>query len=514
MFGFGIRYLMGWAMASADGADKRRAEWPPHPDRVFMALAAGWFQTDQDPTEAAALRWVEKLSPPSIYASSAELRHEHGGERPTVSYVPVNDIRRQLGLLPGFRSRQRRSFPIAIPHEPVVYLSWDHELPDSYRKSLEALCSKVCSIGHSASLVQMWLTVAPPPANLVPVSGRAKFRLRIAGPGRLAYLENRYNREAFLKWVETNSRIQEARGARKMAEQEELRQAFPNGRPVSSRPEPGLWQGYDKPVLHRPKSMLGSLFDPNMIALSLSGRRLFLSSTLKLTEALRGALLDSCCQPIPEWISGHAMDGSRTSKPHLAILPMPFVGSAHADGRLLGVALAIPRDVAPSESSRILEPLLRGESGTPRKIRLFDGHWLECIAELETRESPPLNLRPTMWTGPASTWSTVTPVVLDQHFDGKDKWERAAESIKTACERIGLPRPTQVFLHPVSMIEGVLRSNEFPCMTRKKDGGRIHHSHAVIFFEQDVEGPVLIGAGRFRGYGLCRPLAKGGENHA
>jgi len=48
MFGFGIRYLMGWAMAAADGAKKERAEWPPHPDRIFMALAAAWFETGQD----------------------------------------------------------------------------------------------------------------------------------------------------------------------------------------------------------------------------------------------------------------------------------------------------------------------------------------------------------------------------------------------------------------------------------------------------------------------------------
>ena len=29
MFGLGIYYLNGWAMAAADGAKKQRAEWPP-----------------------------------------------------------------------------------------------------------------------------------------------------------------------------------------------------------------------------------------------------------------------------------------------------------------------------------------------------------------------------------------------------------------------------------------------------------------------------------------------------
>ena len=54
MFAFGIRYLNGWAMAAADGARKVQAEWPPHPDRVFMALAAAWFETGEDPEEGEA----------------------------------------------------------------------------------------------------------------------------------------------------------------------------------------------------------------------------------------------------------------------------------------------------------------------------------------------------------------------------------------------------------------------------------------------------------------------------
>lgn len=31
-------------------------------------------------------------------------------------------------------------------------------------------------------------------------------------------------------------------------------------------------------------------------------------------------------------------------------------------------------------------------------------------------------------------------------------------------------------------------------------------THAVIRFSQPVEGPVILGAGRFVGLGLCRPI--------
>ena len=126
MFALGIRYLNGWSMAAADGARKEQAEWPPHPDRVFMALAAAWFETDEDVAEGEALRWLETLPPPAIAASGATTRSA------VVSYVPVNDagVGRKmptggdlgklkdagLAVLPEYRLRQPRGFPVAIPH--------------------------------------------------------------------------------------------------------------------------------------------------------------------------------------------------------------------------------------------------------------------------------------------------------------------------------------------------------------------------------------------------------------
>ena len=131
MFALGIRYLNGWAMAASDGARKERAEWPPHPDRVFMALAAAWFETGKDAEEGAALRWLEGLPPPAITASDAALRTT------VTSYVPVNDdgggkksnpkteldkLRNKgLALVPEHRLRQPRGFPVVIPAKAGIW---------------------------------------------------------------------------------------------------------------------------------------------------------------------------------------------------------------------------------------------------------------------------------------------------------------------------------------------------------------------------------------------------------
>ena len=84
MVALAIRYLNGWAMAT-DPADRGRPEWPPHPDRVFMALVSAHFETDGEPREREALDWLERQEAPGLLASEC-------AERTAVTaFVPVND---------------------------------------------------------------------------------------------------------------------------------------------------------------------------------------------------------------------------------------------------------------------------------------------------------------------------------------------------------------------------------------------------------------------------------------
>ena len=773
MFAFGIHYLNGWSMAAADGSCKQRAEWPPHPDRVFMALAAAWFETGEDPAEGEALCWLETLPPPDIAASDATTRDA------VTSYVPVNDAQvgrkipaggsldklktAGLALLPEYRSRQPRGFPVAIPHDPTVHLIWPAAELGVHRGGLECLVAKVTHIGHSASFVQMWLEANPPPPAWTPATGATRRRLRIPSHGRLRNLEMRMNRAGWVAYHDLHGEIEQAKAdlkameppprvawetfadvvllasesavkhhadyaaaksgdavaaanlvnslvaetgvnairalvaevsqrgepvlvsahayeshgvnaipaalakliserlevrfgdtvvqtnlvshtgadgygrlarqarfsghveknreyvivndfvgqggtlanlrgwvekqggkvvgavaltgkpysaklnpskeqldelrrrhgkdfekwwrehfghsfscltqsearylarspdvdtirdrliaaqfegsrpshARSPREQrqdiKELKAHLPNVPPAPSlRPAPGRWQGYDRPPEAISPDVPGSVFAIHVVVLTIKGKRLSLPATLKLTAALRGLLMREYPeQPPPEWFSGHRPDGKPTGEPHVALAPMAFVGSRDADGRVMGLALTLPQGVDPQEAGRCLDPILREPgTGLPRTHPLFDGNWFECAVELETRERPPANLNPQTWTKASRVWASVTPVVLNRHFSGANKWDQTTESVKDMCGHIGLPRPREVLLHPVSRVEGVPHAREFPQLVRKNDGGKRSHNHAVIVFDQPVRGPVLLGAGRFRGYGLCRP---------
>lgn len=519
MFALGIRYLNGWAMAAADGPRKESAEWPPHPDRVFMALAAAWFETGEDPEEGDALRRIETLPPPDIAASECTTRAT------VVSYVPVNDVRvgrkapagrsldklkgAGLAILPEYRSRQPRGFPVAIPRNPTVYLMWPDAKLRSHRDAAERLAAKVTHIGHSASFVQVWVAdVDDVDATLEPTDGIATHRLRIPTPGRVDVLKRLYNREQILEYADLESRAKAVKGKNRKRLKITISQRFGSSAPVSRRPVPVRWKGYRRPRQEIISATPRSVFDDRLIMLAVKGKSVSLPATLKLTHALRGTLLSHCSvQPPPEWLTGHGPGGVPTVKPHVALFPLPFVGASHADGRILGLALALPHELNVRDAGQLFDGFIHESStGLPREHRLFGGRWFECAIELETRERPPKNLAADIWTRPSRLWASVTPIVLNRHFDGRDKWQQAAESVKVACEHIGLPRPREVLLHPVSLVQGVPHAKEFPPLSRKSDGGRCSQNHAVIVFEEAVRGPVLVGAGRFRGYGLCRPL--------
>jgi CRISPR-associated protein Csb2 len=155
MFALAIRYLCGFASA-AHPKNRETPEWPPHPDRVFMALASAYFLIDQQADERLALEWLEACPKPSIHAS--DIVSEHAA---VPVYVPVNGDRRNMKnpimVMPEKRKRDKRYFPAVIPENDVVYLIWNVEVPAQNRIALERLCGKVGYIGDTSSLVQMWV---------------------------------------------------------------------------------------------------------------------------------------------------------------------------------------------------------------------------------------------------------------------------------------------------------------------------------------------------------------------
>lgn len=521
MLAFGIRYLNGF-VAAAEPDNLERAEWPPHPGRVFMALAAAHFQTGADPAEREALLWLEgserggEISAPRIAAPEAMQRAivKH--------YVPVNDkagpSKAVMQTLPVTRDRQDRTFARAWLDDDTVSLIWpDLEPPDPHRRALEQLCGKVTRIGHSSSLVQMWIAgedelIEP---NWLPDDDRAGLRLRIAGPGTLEYLEQEYNAMAAEDYTSLKVQSETANDAKaRKAAKQKLRQEYDNRPPLQRRPQLALYQGYVRPE-SEPEGQAGhsTVFDPHFITLRLERqdsayRALELSSILAVTTRWREAIISHSndeSERIRALLSGHDAGGKPLKDPHLAFLPLAFVGHEHADGHLLGMGLALPADITRDERRAALRIIAQ-----VKQLKLGPlGVWNVIPV---TESSPPQSLRPDTWSAHPegiTHWSTVTPVSFDRHAKAKNKADHQRElsgMIATSCERIGLPKPREVNITPVSAHLGTPPVHAFPKLKRK-DGSDRRHSHAILVFDEPVCGPVLIGAGRFRGYGLLRPMS-------
>lgn len=561
-----LDYLTGRAIATAYN-DRGSAEWPPHPARVFSALVATW--AEQDPldsyeaeAERAALEWLERQKPPA-------LTFEEGYARTVMThFVPVNDIsllpsrlnslaakrdeaytelaaaeaqfavsadtrvkvtkriekaratllkietqyqeactaafaagtssaderRRSAALFPETRGRQPRTFPsLALP-DPVVHLCWPCNAVPTHQPALDRLAARLVRVGHSSSFVHArWVAHAPEP-SWIPHE-RGELLLRVVSPGQFARLSDEYQRHKGIEPRVLPFRAQRYRAV---------------GDLPAAEPDDVRHFGHrDWIILKR-----------------IGGPSLPLTRTVDVATAVRGALMRHADQPVAELISGHAQDGQPSRNPHLAILSLAHVGHHHADGAVKGIALLLPRALDDTGRRPVLRALgrwetqARKESGEAAedvptlKLGLRDGLVLEV--QRQVWGDPGLAaLREATWCAAATEWMSVTPVALDRnpgnlrHADPVKReaaFRAAAESIATACVNVGLPQPEAVTVLPSGTWSGGAKAAHFPAYPQEPGKLQRVKVHARIRFARALKGPVLLGAGRFQGLGLFRPV--------
>jgi len=532
MLALGIHYLTGYATATSVGS-RDEAEWPPHPGRVFMALVAALYETkpvagDIESTrlwqgEYAALEWLEALAAPSLKVD------EHFDKRAVItSYVPVND------KLAFPANKQPRTFPKVRPHDPDVFLIWpDAVASDPHKNALQRLCGKVTRIGHSSSLVQMWRVPEgeEPPPDLHPVATPSRsskaIHLRITTAGCLRELQRQFNGDAIDRFFDLSIGISSSKGKAKKESEAIFAAEFGTKwtralqPPTRLRPMLTITRPYIRARLLDTVVSHGCFDSDLLILAKQDGPNLGLESTAALTDALRGALLKNCGDDAPEWLTGHRAKGIPSERPHVALLPLAFTGFEHADGHLLGLAIAFPRDVPARERGRVLRPFLYDQNGQPAEIRLTLGKLGIWTLRQEERAIPPLTLRAETWCQsdePSDTWASVTPVVLNRHPKLDPETDRVAwfseiaGIIATSCEHSGLPRPIEIDLDKTAWHEGAPRARPsgggFPLLPGKPGAPARQQVHVWLRFADPVQGPVIIGAGRYRGYGLCKPVTQ------
>lgn len=463
--------------------ERGRAEWPPHPDRLFMALVATMHEASFAPCKVLAfeetLQWLERQAPPEI---AVDLRV--ASRDSPVHYVPTNDdrialrgsatgasrstVETQVRVLPTLRGCKPRRFAAISPGDPRVHYIWHASPSEAVRCSLAELCREVPRVGPATSLVRCWLENHPPPATLRPREDPASHRLRVPHPGRLRLLETAY--------------------------------ACNGEQPVPAAPSIG-YGPVDLPI-PTPRCRLAGHVLPLLFA---GGSRVGLHATLAACDLLRRAILARCpMQPPPEWISGHASGGAPTSADHIAISPIADLGTSQSTGRLLGLSVLVPNGVSAADRRMLLEPAISPPFGaTHFRLQARRNAQLRWDVGPATLEPSVADLQRLIGLSAVSRiWASATPVTIERHSN--DPIE-VARSLATSCRRVGLPWPRRVAVTTHSPISGTQPAHRMQLLRTGPRSQPRRHIHVVLDFHQHVRGPIVIGAGRFRGYGLMLP---------
>ncbi|HMN44171.1 MAG TPA: type I-U CRISPR-associated protein Csb2 [Povalibacter sp.] len=553
MLAIEVELLTGRYAATAHN-DRGRAEWPPHPARFFSALVAALHDNDDvDLAEREALLWLEQQSAPSL---RADPESKVGRRQVQDVYVPVNDVtlgetaglsseawdvefanqktkarsklanaearfqeeslknaesdaskkalkaiekakravandgfsdadlETSVSLIPERRTRQVRTFPVVLPETPTFVFLWPEAAPSPHRAALERLCARVTRLGHSSSLVRCTLVDGDFTPTLVP-SDEGDVVLRAIGPGQLDRLDR----------------------------------AFEHHRGVQGRVLPARPQRY-RPVSEETAAVLHaeSVFSPDWVIFErVGGSRPLASRTTDLARALRASLIEMHGrQDLPATISGHAENGP-TRAPHVAFVPLPFVGHEHADGALMGCALVLPHALSACDRDALLRLVAKWEKARAddRGDLTLAGGTLPPFRVRRVDVSAKLALDPQRWSQPAMRFITATPIALDrnpgnlrsnQGGTARKAALEAQRSISDACQNVVGVRPVSVEVSLAPLLPGAQHVRDFrpwPGQPGRTPRVRVH---ADIRFDAPVRGPLLLGAGRYFGLGLCLPV--------
>ncbi|WP_419907195.1 type I-U CRISPR-associated protein Csb2 [Candidatus Poriferisodalis sp.] len=513
-----VTLLTGRYVATAHH-DRLQHEWPPHPARLFSALVATWADAEvPDAEEKHALEWLERQDAPAIAASP----EDEVAIRSSVShFVPVNDAAIASGsataaeVLPeGYlpptryawhkksngkilwfgekgewvsgRGKQERQFPSVTPDSPVVTFAWDQVPEPHLTAALDELLGRVTRIGHSSSLVSCRLVGSPPAPTIAP--GEGSMVLRCTQRGQLAALEQAHSQHLGVR---------------------------PRALPFVGVRYSQVRSDVDVGSIVRP-DIAGDLV---VFEIPADRRRMPMTRTVELTEALRGAVFHHAEDPLPEGLSGHRSNSSPSRDPHVAFLSLPNVGHAHADGRVMGLAVLLPEGLDELAARAAYRAIGRWEQSEPPglcRLTLARGD----VIDLQ-RKQPPFelsSLRSGTWARASRSWASATPIALPKNPGRLARgspsarakaWAAAEAQVRQSCVHVGLPEPEAVAVSLDPLIAGVRGAAAYPAFvqgTRRGEGVRRRLVHAAVRFGQEIQGPLTVGSGRFLGLGLMRPV--------
>lgn len=468
-----IRFLQPLSHGRSDGDVP---EWPPSPLRVFQALiaaaAARWNERSRLSAAAPALRWLQQQAPPLIVACRATM-----STVPTQFYVPDNSADLQV---PSWKRGEagevvKRTDKVVLPNhlhgDSVFYLFPLVTADFSFAEILQAAARSITHVGWGIDMVAADADVITA-AEAAALSGErwvaaasGGVALRTPTAGTLDDLMRKH--QDFLNRL-SDEGFRPVPPLREFAITQYRRAGDPEPRPNC--------------VFHilKPDASGNLAFN--------TARR-----TRSVAAWIRHAVAE-VCEPagwhdfLP-FVHGHNADGSTpnsagNSSQRFQYLPLPTINSklqrVESIRRVMVAAPAGFEDRIDFIRRRLLGHELRWDNQIVGLLNLQTGR--DWVREQYIRQS--------------KTWSTVTPVVLDGFNDHN---ARKTEKLLTkALANAGIMVPVEFEHSPFGFRAGVDPVRDF-LRPEKLTGSLVH---VRLRFAEPFSGPLAIGAGRYRGFGL------------
>ena len=446
-------------------------EWPPAPLRLYQAMIAGYsVHRRGDPTLEAAMRHLEELSAPTIFAPEAE------GRSAVASAVPDNDGDKVLDLLAkgrhatalekarkatSIRVRRPRSFDGAVTYE------WDAASETvEHLDALQEIAGTVSAVGHGIDAVVARIAFAeqsaPARGTKYTPSPTGGLRLNVPYPGAFRALEERFQR--------FRSRV--------------------GAGVVRGVPEPGHRpMGYASALALPPVRREGfRLLDMNGGPLVFEGTQAMEIAAMARHAVGGAARRAGIAEEAVSELMGHG--GGR----RIRVQPLPNVGHRHADGRIRRVMLTAPESVDEHDWLDVLSRLVGAE--------LIPEGGREPVGTLASiAGDDPILVR---YCGESKSWTTATPVVLPgrDHRRGRPRPER---TVRRLLQHAGISAAMaeKVTMEPAPWLPGSAMPHQY---RRPRHLAEYPCVHMSVRWRTSATGPLALGAGVGYGFGLFLPV--------
>lgn len=498
-----------------DGRYHGAGDWPPAPARLFQALVAA-APKDKDALEKTsrdALAWLEQLAAPVIAAPA-----KHEGQYISL-FVPNNDldakggdIRRIAKVRSATKKIRPRLFDASVP---LLYV-WHFDGDDAYAKCICKIADGLYQLGRGVDMA--WAT-----AEIL--DDEAKAENRLAEYLGVIYRPSENGNGTVLDCPETGSleslEIRHKAGAQRF-------RCVQDGRTVRTEFANASKPRFRSVTYNSPATRL--LFD---LCRTTDSGSPFAPWPLKQAAALVQKLRDGAVTKLTQLNRPEPLDAGTVSKVligrdakeadkalRVRLVPLPSIGHAQVDRSIRRVLVEVPPDcpicaddVAWSFAGLPIEPL---------EFDAETGELLSSPVELVSADDDTQLKYYGIGAEAISSrlWRSVTPLALPTARRRIDP-AQMKEQVKNGGERQTENRSAIYNVMQALRHAGLrhrvanVRVQREPFEARGElaeafaDGTRFSKHqlwHVEIEFAEAVNGPLLLGNGRYCGLGLLAPV--------